>query len=234
MRTTRNFTLIELLVVISIIAVLAAMLLPALGRAKEQVKLTMELERFRQLGIAVTSYADSNDGLLPGANDSYPYNNSTVRSRLSPDYIKLDKRTWGCELAMSRPGWTTAFDKYWFWNVGNQNGCDIDGTSLTTLTRGSGTPPAGSWADGYVARLDGRGFTPERSPERIALVTDAGGMCTPVWQGGVTGPWSNHPPPGNILGKPLFSQTLTLAGNALRRPTEKLNSTWDGGQNVWR
>jgi prepilin-type N-terminal cleavage/methylation domain-containing protein/prepilin-type processing-associated H-X9-DG protein len=62
MRTKRAFTLIELLVVISIIALLMAVLMPALLRAKELGKRMMCSSHVRSLGLASVLYADSADG----------------------------------------------------------------------------------------------------------------------------------------------------------------------------
>ncbi len=65
MRNRKGFTLIELLVVVSIIALLVAILLPALGKARLQAKLVVCANNQRQCALGVTNYAADNDDKLP-------------------------------------------------------------------------------------------------------------------------------------------------------------------------
>lgn len=64
----RGFTLIELLVVIAIIAVLMAILMPALNRARLQGKRAACMGNLKQLTLAWIMYADENDDKIPYAN----------------------------------------------------------------------------------------------------------------------------------------------------------------------
>ncbi len=88
MRNSRRsgFTLVELLVVIGIIAVLIAMLLPALAKVRKQVEMTACASNLRQVGIACYAYAGDNKGLLPPCPPTANY----------PFYTNLDPNpVWG-------------------------------------------------------------------------------------------------------------------------------------------
>ena len=78
------FTLIELLVVIAVIAALAALLFPVLGRAKESGRGTACLSNLHQLGIALQLYVQDNNNRLPFMRDK---SLNTTNELPSPDLV---------------------------------------------------------------------------------------------------------------------------------------------------
>ncbi len=68
-----GFTLIELLVVIAIIGILAALLLPALASAKQAGRKAACLSNLRQIGLAIQSYSDENNGRIPYGPKAPPF-----------------------------------------------------------------------------------------------------------------------------------------------------------------
>ncbi len=90
MKQTKAFTLVELLVVIGIIAVLIAMLLPALNKAREAANATACASNMRQIAQAAYMYTQDNKGWFPYASewDSSAYDRQSGFGLLAP-YLGL-------------------------------------------------------------------------------------------------------------------------------------------------
>ncbi len=185
-----GFTLIELLMVIAVIAVLSALLLPALSSARDKSRKAACLSNLRQIGIAIHGYAQDHEGMIPygpvappftSPADFYPSTGSptsllSLRSGapvglglLLKDYMAQSRRAFFCpgsdqpldaDTELAKVGSTQAQGSYYYRHAG-----------VTQLFHSPTNSPK-------TLQLDNLGRNRNGDPIR-ALVIDSLFLCPP-------------------------------------------------------
>jgi len=159
----RGFVLIELLAFIGVIGILAAILLPALARAREAARRESCMANLAQLGLALRMYADECNRTLPWSGGN---NDASCLALLTGDYI-LDTNQFRCPSdSMAEPG---CFRDYPY-KYGADDGARLDET-VTYLNAAYGLRTSYDYFGAYSA-APLRFPHPSRPTPKVPLMWD--------------------------------------------------------------
>jgi len=184
-RMARGFTLVELLVVIAIIALLAALLLPVLGAAKEKARRITCTSNLRQINLGIRMYSED-------ANDTSPFTQTTNRivnyyKTLVQSYVGLpgppspQDKLFACPADTFRY-WTSPGVVAVFSPTGRHEAPAANFSSYAfNGTNKEKTNSAVSTGNGSILGIAGQKLSAIKHPDRTVLVTEHSSFFPYSW-----------------------------------------------------
>jgi prepilin-type N-terminal cleavage/methylation domain-containing protein len=167
----RGFTLTELLVVIAVIAILAALILPAMSRAKGVANKTACISDLRQINLAVLLYVDDHADSIRAAKDNHIYftYKDSIRSYLSRNGSSTNDELFTCPADDFDCTLPAIQD---FFRPGTVTG---NGFYHLKQTDYSSYVFNGASGNSTETRVAGKPFSSAREPSRLVLVCELSG-----------------------------------------------------------
>jgi prepilin-type N-terminal cleavage/methylation domain-containing protein/prepilin-type processing-associated H-X9-DG protein len=189
----RAFTLIEVLVVMAIIAILAAILVPALNSALERAKATKDMSNLRQMGLATQLYMNDNGGILLSTTGSWM---SQLYNADPPPAVPKYISSWGVFVSPfdhpASPRTSSPHDAHSAVSYGINGTSGVIGMSADKISKPSVFIVfAPAQASGSTVNFQGIGNTTSQAglaaSTNVTVVGIGGGMATSVPGGNATG-----------------------------------------------
>jgi prepilin-type N-terminal cleavage/methylation domain-containing protein/prepilin-type processing-associated H-X9-DG protein len=173
-KAARGFTLIELLVVIAIIAILSALLLPALAKAKDKAKDIGCLSNLKQLTLAEQIYVQDYNQPFPYPSLSNVWINVLLQNSGNANDLRLCPRTQNPAGGQRKYPGAGTIDQTWLWSSAGPNAYGSYAMN--------GWFYAGGWTLGingtYNAAAEARAFKKEGSVQQPTLSPV---FCDSIW-----------------------------------------------------
>lgn len=195
----KKFTLIELLVVIAIIGILASMILPSLGRARNAAKDAVCLSNTRQIGTAISVYTVTDDGKYPSHKGAF----GSWIELISKDYYEIYK----CPRVTS-----------WKYENGNEFTTLLDTVANRQHTSAYGYNSFWMGLYSYDAGFQSNPFpknyiriTDASQPSQLIAVSDSSPMNTGTWSSTLWYTWRKRNNENNEGVKPVHGSKADRA-----------------------
>jgi prepilin-type N-terminal cleavage/methylation domain-containing protein/prepilin-type processing-associated H-X9-DG protein len=221
-RPAVGFTLIELLTVIAIIGILAAILIPVVGKVRDAARGSKCQSNLRQIGMAAFAYAGDNEDRLPPTRSS----NITWLQQSTRDafeaYLSGGYEVFYCPNEPEIPSSRMLASVYETWNTPQHR----DGIYISYAWLGNPSVPGFGQPTTYWHDSRGTGRVDD---EYILRLTDPDASLIPIAadrsnQSG-SGPWT--------LSHPGYSNVLFGDGHVEKRSASEVKPRWASASMVW-